>query len=171
MVGLSKQGKLYCGASLISHNFVMTAAHCVNGIEAQEIRVYLGGHNITQDYTDVRRVRTIHAHENFDIITFDNDIALLQLDRSVRFGPTVQPGCLPDGSVTDYAGAMTIIAGWGRVGEKKPTSPLLRALIVPVWSQEQCYQSDYGQKRITTNMMCAGYHDGQKDACQVSHTL
>lgn len=81
----------------------MTAAHCVNGIEAQEIRVYLGGHNITQDYTDVRRVRTIHAHENFDIITFDNDIALLQLDRPVRFGPTVQPGCLPDGSVTDYS--------------------------------------------------------------------
>lgn len=146
----------------------MTAAHCVNGIEAREIRVYLGGHNITADYTEQRRVREIHAHENFDIVTFNNDIALLHLDRPVHYGPTVQPGCLPAADRSDYTGAMTIISGWGRLGERQPTSPVLRALIVPVWSQEQCYESDYGRKRITDNMMCAGYHDGNKDACQVS---
>lgn len=130
----------------------------------------MGGHNITQDFTDTRRVSIIHTHENFDIFTYDNDIALLKLESPVKFGPKVQPGCLPSINVpNNYAGAMTIIAGWGRLGEGQKTSPLLRSLIVPVWSQEQCYDSDYGMKRISDNMMCAGYHDGVRDACQVNY--
>lgn len=32
---------------------------------------------------------------------------------------------------------------------------------------EQCRDAGYGRKRITNNMMCAGYHDGRRDACQV----
>lgn len=132
----------------------------------------MGGHNITEDYIDSRRVSIIHTHEHFDIFTYDNDIAILKLDRPVQFGPKVQPGCLPSINVIDnYAGAMTIIAGWGRLGEGKKTSPLLRSLIVPVWSQSQCYESDYGKKRISDNMMCAGYHDGVRDACQVKIML
>lgn len=131
----------------------------------------MGGHNISKDYTDVRRVKSIHEHEYFDIISFDNDIALIKLDRPVKFSSTVRPACLPDGSVSDYAGSLTIIAGWGRTGEKQPTSQLLRSLIVPVWSQEQCYESDYGKSKITDNMMCAGYHDGARDGCQVSQFI
>lgn len=168
IVGMSRQGKLTCGASLISHNFVMTAAHCVYGVDAKELRIYLGGHNITRDYTEQRRVRTIHRHELFDIYTYDNDIAILELDRAVQFGPKVQPGCLPDPTHAVYDGSTTVVAGWGRVGEGKPTSPVLRSLVMPVWSDEQCGESGYGRDRITANMMCAGYHDGQKDACQVS---
>ena len=130
----------------------------------------MGGHNITKDYAEIRRIKTIYEHQNFDIISFDNDIALLKLDKPVKFGPNVQPGCLPDGRKTDYAGSLTIVAGWGRTGEKKPTSQVLRSLIVPVWTQKQCLESDYGKNRITNNMMCAGYHDGQRDGCQVNFT-
>lgn len=96
-VGLFRQGKLYCGASVISENFLLTAAHCVDGLTSNEIKAYFGGHNITQDYTDVRRIKKIHQHEKFNIFSFDNDIALLELQKSVKFGPKVQPACLPDG--------------------------------------------------------------------------
>lgn len=58
----------------------------------------MGGHNLTRDYTDIRRLKTVTAHEYFDIFTFNNDIALLEVDRPLRFGPTIQPACLPDGS-------------------------------------------------------------------------
>lgn len=98
MAGLFRLGKLYCGAALVSESFLITAAHCVDGLEPSDIKVYLGGHNITKDFTDVRRVKAIHQHENFNIFSFDNDIALLKMNKPVRYGPKVQPACLPDGS-------------------------------------------------------------------------
>lgn len=39
-------------------------------------------------------------------------------------------------------------------------------MVVPIWTSEECSNSDYGKKRLTGNMMCAGYPDGGKDACQ-----
>jgi guanylate cyclase len=82
---------------LISNRYLITASHCVNGFDKSEIRVYLGGHVIAKDYTEVRRIKRIIEHEDFDILTFNNDIALLELDKPVKFGPTIQPACLPDG--------------------------------------------------------------------------
>ena len=97
LAGLFRQGKNYCGASLISNRYLITASHCVNGFDKDEIRVYLGGHVIAKDYTEIRRIKRIIEHEDFDILTFNNDIALLELDKPVKFGPTIQPACLPDG--------------------------------------------------------------------------
>lgn len=59
-----------------------------------------------------------------------------------------------------------MIAGWGRLGEQEQTSNTLRQVIVPIWTKEECLASDYGAKRLTDNMMCAGYQDGGSDACQ-----
>ncbi|XP_055847902.1 trypsin-1-like [Episyrphus balteatus] len=166
LAGLWRQGKLYCGATLISRNFLVTAAHCVYSFSPNEIRVYLGGHEISKDYTEIRRIKAIHDHEYFDVVSFNNDIALIELDRPVQFGPKVQPVCLPSAGEADYSGVLGLVAGWGKTGEKDKTSPILRSVSVPVWSQEQCKDAGYGSKRITDNMMCAGYHDGKIDACQ-----
>ncbi|XP_055617451.1 trypsin 3A1-like [Toxorhynchites rutilus septentrionalis] len=166
LAGLFRQGKLYCGASVLTKNYVITAAHCVNSFEPNEIRVYLGGHNISKDYTELRRVKRIIDHESFDIFTFNNDVALLELDKPLRYGPTIQPICLPDGSVRDFTGSLGIVAGWGRIEEKLPPSKTLRSVVVPIWSQQQCLDAGYSSKKISENMMCAGFHDGKKDACQ-----
>lgn len=170
VVGLWREDiqRIYCGAAVISDKHVITAAHCVNSFQRASLRVYLGGHNITKDYTQIRRVQKVHQHEYFDIVTFDNDIAILELDQPIKFGPKIQPACLPDTQFEDYSTKLALIAGWGRTGEREPTTSDLRSVIVPIWSQEKCGESGYGKKRLTGNMMCAGYPEGMKDACQVS---
>lgn len=167
MAAIWRQGKIYCGASVISNKHVLTAAHCVNNFEADELRVYFGGHNVSADYSDIRQVKEIFQHEYFDAVSYDNDLAVLELDKPIQFGPKVQPACLPASQFEDYSGELTLIAGWGRVAEKDVVSKSLRAVIIPVWSEQQCAKSGYGKKRLTGNMMCAGYPEGEKDACQV----
>lgn len=69
---------------------------------------------------------------------------------------------------TDYSGRVGIVAGWGRVEERGETSTTLRKIAVPVWSTEECYNSGYGEQKISGNMFCAGYPAGRVDSCQVS---
>lgn len=35
-------------------------------------------------------------------------------------------------------------------------------------SNDDCRKTEYDEKRITANMICAGYPEGKKDSCQVS---
>lgn len=114
----------------------------------------------------VRGLKGIREHENFDIYTFNNDIAILEMDEPVEFDAKIQPICLPSTGVDDYSGKLAVIAGWGRTAENEKTSTILRKVAVPVWTKEQCYNSGYGEKKISENMFCAGYSEGEKDACQ-----
>lgn len=78
----------------------------------------------------------------------------------------MSPVCLPDGEQQDFTDQLTLVSGWGRLGEKLQTSTSLRSVIVPIWSRDDCLSANYGPSRITENMICGGYPEGKKDACQ-----
>lgn len=69
----------------------------------------------------------------------------------------------------DYTGSLAIAVGWGRTGETKPISDELRKVHLPILSQEECDQAGYAENRIMHDkMLCAGYLNGERDACFVS---
>lgn len=72
---------------------------------------------------------------------------------------------------TDYTGEYGTVAGWGRLGEKRSTAIELMKVSVPMMTMDDCRKSGYGATRITDNMVCAGYPEGKKDACQVCNLL
>ena len=80
----------FCGASIISPNFLLTAAHCFVGTTfgLPHVQAVAGDHHLeAQDGNreQTRRVTHLITHEDFNAKTWDNDIALLQLDTPLNF--------------------------------------------------------------------------------------
>ncbi|CAB0034980.1 unnamed protein product [Trichogramma brassicae] len=160
------EGKFHCGASLLTNDYVITAAHCIRKLKKEQIRVILGDHDqfVTTDGQSIMRAVTkMIPNRNFDTESYNHDIALLRLRKPVLFSKTIRPVCLPSiGS--NPAGKDGTVVGWGRTKEGGMLAGVVQEVTVPVLSLDQCRKMKYRANRITENMMCAG--NGSQDSCQ-----
>ena len=79
----------------------------------------LGAHNVesSEETNSVLiAVDKIVVNPEYNFVSKENDLALLQLPRPVDFAanPTIRPVCLPANSSQDYSGRTATVAGWGR---------------------------------------------------------
>ena len=94
-VSLSMNRRYLCGGSIISDSWVITAAHCVLGYIPSQVIVYAGS-TLRWTGTQIRVVRNIIMHPNYNPNTLVNDIALLQLQSSFNMSdPSLSLVCLP----------------------------------------------------------------------------
>ncbi|XP_042905300.1 chymotrypsinogen B isoform X2 [Parasteatoda tepidariorum] len=160
---LNRHREPFCGGTIISHNWILTAAHC----ERRRLIVRSGEHNLlnlenTEQESPVSRV---FLHPEYNMNTVSNDIALLKLRRPFRFNNYTQAACLPEGDEKLEADIKAIILGWG----KKKSSAIygtdqLHQAEVPVVGLDECRQS-YANYNISDKMLCAGYKQGRIDSC------
>ena len=94
-VSLSIAHRWFCGGSIISDSWVITAAHCVSGFRPSQVIVYAGSTLVSYG-TQVRVVGDIIMHPNYNSTTFVNDIALLRLQLPFNMSdPSLSLVCLP----------------------------------------------------------------------------
>lgn len=70
-----------------------------------------------QDGVEQRSLKRIISHPDYNQMTFDYDIALLELSEPLEFTNTIQPICLPDSSHMFPAGMSCWVTGWGAMRE------------------------------------------------------
>lgn len=173
---LTDEYSMYCGASLISSTQILTAAHCVNDVETNRLRVLgperfivlLGMHFMNESMNDAqvtKRVIGVMVHEEFDSISHFNDIAILTMETPVVFTSTISPVCMPPiGSTDQYLNRIAIAQGWGRTQEKGKNSDFLRHVGIRIISNSLCRKSYMEKGKISDHMLCTWLSG--KDACQ-----
>ncbi|KAF5903775.1 mast cell tryptase-like, partial [Clarias magur] len=168
-VSFQKGGNHFCGGSLISKNWVLSAAHCFQSITAPDITIYLGLASLEGSNANRQTATTsnIILHQAYDPVSNDNDIALVQLDSPVTFNYYVVPVCLTASNSFLPAGTNVWVTGFGRIGSNVnlPSPQTLQEVEVPIVSNSDCGNS-YSPTSITNNMICAGLSQGGKDSCQ-----
>ena len=79
----------------------------------------LGEYDLTGDIESLKpvakRVKRMVVHRDYNPNTFENDIALLELESPFEVQPHVVPICLPDTKEVNYVGKVAYVAGWGKL--------------------------------------------------------
>uniref|UniRef100_A0A3Q3IQH3 Transmembrane serine protease 15 n=1 Tax=Monopterus albus TaxID=43700 RepID=A0A3Q3IQH3_MONAL len=170
IVSLHWRGRHVCGASLISSDWLLTAAHCVYGknLHLQFWSAVVGLHSqedVNTFSVQTRQINRIIINRQYNRRTKQADMAMMHLQQPINFTQWIQPLCLPAEGQDITAGTKCFISGWGQDAEQGYPTNVLQEAEVPLVDQEQC-QRQLPEYTITSSMLCAGYPEGGVDSCK-----
>ena len=84
-------------------------------------------------------VKAVKVHENYNKNNYHNDIALLQVEGSIKFGKHVEPICIPSQGYEFDTNVKCFAAGWGHKSWKGHSSREMLELEVSCLYQE-CFE-------------------------------
>jgi hypothetical protein len=169
----TSSGFHFCGGSVLTSTWILTAQHCVDGQSPSQMRVAAGMSYLSQASSvgQIRTIAEIVRYPGYISPDVGKDVALLRLDTPLDLtSPSV--GAIGIVTEADAAagvadpGVMSTVTGWGTLSAGGPSPDRLQEVDVPIISNAQA-QAAYPSETITADQIGAGYLDvGGKDSCQ-----
>jgi len=159
----------FCGGSIISERWIVTAAHCMDGETAALVSVVVGDwtRNAASSVRQTLDVASFRNHESYNTRTSENDISLIKTATAITFNADVAPICAPD-TANSYSYYKSQCSGWGTLTSGGVCCPqTLQYVTMNVTTNTFC-NAAYPRNAITNDMICASDNVGgtDRDSCQ-----
>ena len=153
-------GKLFCGGSILSPKYVMSAAHCFyekddKPTQVNSIEILAGATNLSDPGATRHDLQHIFEHPSYNQAskTYAYDFAILKLKSEIGLGPKARKICLPKDGVEFDPDTEFVQSGWG-LTEDYGTYPDYLKHIVLNWVSLQDCESLLGVE-VDESTICA----------------
>nr|ADM35108.1 serine protease 41 [Mamestra configurata] len=162
LVGITG-GNSVCGASLLSANRLVTAAHCWFDGRNQgwQVVVVLGTNQLFSGGTRITTTNVV-MHPQYNANNINNDIAMIRLPSNVGFSNSIRSIALPTGVDLwqTFAGNWAVVAGFGRTSDNQSgASSVISHVNVQVVNEIDC-QAIYSPQFVTHSTICTSGRGG-----------
>jgi len=156
--------------------FAILAGHCIltkslRKIEAKDISVVLGGHNLNLLHEVGRltfNVREVHVHQNWNqyLSRYDSDIAVLILREDVTYNDHINPICVAFPGTSEASATNGLIVGYGKTEDTtREFSYLPKQADTPIHKLETCIRKHPQIQSIAHHTTFCGGHGNETGAC------
>ncbi|KAM3827443.1 coagulation factor IX-like [Vipera latastei] len=155
MFSFEKKG--FCEGVLISDKWVITAAHC---LDYKPHTVVAGEYDtsVFEHSEQLRQIVRAVQHPSYDnATTYENDLALLELNIPLILNKYVTPICIGNKVLTEYLlkHGRSTLSGWWKLDYLQKTSNTLQRADIQYADQVRCLQTNESQP--LPNTFCAGH--------------
>ena len=177
MVGIVNKeiNEIHCSGSLLSDRFVLTAAHCVDGIENEDLQLIFGVADLsdpfTAGYREEREIKQSFKHPNYDKEKSEHyyDVGIFEIGgEDLAYSDRITPICLPEKAVHNVdsrKGDSVTITGFGKKskeGSAKIEDVPLSLAQLEIYAQQRCNESYANVTEslpdlFQSNILCASY--------------